>query len=259
MSNEVVQYKNQLNSVSLTNFTPIEQDLFMVMCSKVKEKHSEELIFNFDDLRALTNYTATSTDTFIKKLKSTNTKLQALNVNFDDGNEYVSFVLFPTYKINRKEQTLKIRVNEEFAFLLNNLTNGGWTGFELATHASLKSGYAKTMFRLLKQWRRKGEAKWDIEQFKILLDIPKSYGMIDIDRRVLKPIEEELSDVFIDLKIKKIKRGRGSKVVALLFTFQPEKKKNKANSELALTDDEEYDYDKLERKLEEKQWANNQK
>ena len=49
------------------------------------------------------------------------------------------------------------------------------------------------MYRLLKQWRTVGKKEWSIEDFRYLLDIPKSYQLIDIDRKVLNPIKNELS------------------------------------------------------------------
>ncbi|BDP62490.1 hypothetical protein EfmJHP38_34280 (plasmid) [Enterococcus faecium] len=67
------------------------------------------------------------------------------------------------------------------------------------------------MFRLLKQYRQyrtKGFAYFSKEDFLELLDIPKSYKQPDIDKRVIKPIRQELTAIFKGLTIKK-KYGKG--------------------------------------------------
>lgn len=59
---------------------------------------------------------------------------------------------------------------------------------------------------------------WSIEELWRLLDIPESYPMREIDKRVLTPIETELSPIFKGLSINKEKKGRGGKVTAIEFT-----------------------------------------
>ena len=49
--------------------------------------------------------------------------------------------------------------------------------------------------------------------------------MYDIDRRVLNPINEELSEIFDYFKI--TKRKKGNKVIALQFDFSREDRKKK--------------------------------
>ncbi len=85
--------------------------------------------------------------------------------------------------------------------MLNNLDE--WVRYSLQQFNELQSGYAKTMFRLLKQYRTKGFAYFSKEDFLELLDIPKSYKQPDIDKRVIKPIRQELTAIFKGLTIKK--------------------------------------------------------
>src|SRR5699024_7531926 len=63
-----------------------------------------------------------------------------------------------------------------------------------------------------------------MEDFKKRLDIPTSYQMNDITKRVLKPIIQELSFIFSNLRINKIKAKKGRKIEWLEFTFTPEKR-----------------------------------
>ncbi|WP_444309069.1 replication initiation protein, partial [Mycobacterium marinum] len=61
------------------------------------------------------------------------------------------------------------------------------------------------MMRLLKQYKHTGYLKMRLEDFRERLDVPRSYQMNDITKRVLKPIINELSSIFPDLNINKIK------------------------------------------------------
>ena len=73
----------------------------------------------------------------------------------------------------------------------------------------------------MKQFKKTGWWRVSVEDFRILLDIPKSYVTSDINKRVLAPIEKELPQYFKGLKIHKIKsKQRGNKVIAYEFTFQ---------------------------------------
>ena len=65
--------------------------------------------------------------------------------------------------------------------------------------------------------------KVSLEDFKSLLSVPKSYSPSDIDKRVLKPVMNELPSIFKGLKIHKIKsRRRGNQLLGYEFTFQKE-------------------------------------
>lgn len=53
--------------------------------------------------------------------------------------------------------------------------------------------------------------------------MPSSYKSSEIDRAVIKPIKEQLSPYFVDLKVKKIKSNkRGNPVLGYEFTWQKE-------------------------------------
>src|SRR5699024_11965617 len=84
------------------------------------------------------------------------------------------------------DQYLEIAINPDLKHILNSIT-GNFTKFELEELSKLKSSYSKNMFRLLKQYKHTGFLKLDIHDFRERLDIPNSYKMNDINKRVLKP------------------------------------------------------------------------
>lgn len=108
------------------------------------------------------------------------------------------------------------------------LLGAGYTEFELRQHNAVSSTYSKIAFRQLKRFKKTGWWRVSLEEFYRLLDIPKSYRLSDLRRRVLTPIKEELSEFFEDLSIEEIK-GEGPKgwktTVALHFSFKPQLEK----------------------------------
>ena len=80
------------------------------------------------------------------------------------------------------------------------------------------------MYRLLKQWRTVGKKRFSVDEFSILLDVPRSYSKGMIDRQIIDPITEELSNFFDNLIVKKIKKNtRGNPITHYEFTWTPEK------------------------------------
>lgn len=222
--NEVVKYQNQLNATPLRNFKAVDLDFLMLLCHKFREKGTETIQFDLTEIKELANYKFTGQDRFIDDLVGMNKKLLNCDFIFRDKDEIVQFVLFTKFKIDANRETLTVRVNDEFAFLLNDLGKE-FTRFELDEFVHIKSSYSKECYRRLKQFRRTGYWSVKIDEFRRLLDIPKSYKMGDIDRQILKPIEKELSPLFGNLKITKIKkkgRGRGGVVDKLEFRFDKE-------------------------------------
>lgn len=222
MSNLVV-YKDEMNTVPLRNFNSKEMDLFFSICSKMRNEELNTVTFNFEDLRELSNYKMTATNHFISDLESIYSKLIQLDYRMETEEKIIKFVLFTRYEIDKINQTMSIRVNEEFKHILNNIF-GGFTKFELEEFTMLKSSYSKTAYRLLKQFRSTGYYIVQIDEFKRLFDVPESYQMYNITQRILEPIEKELSQYFKNLKINKL-RGRGKRkrfIEHIEFKFKPE-------------------------------------
>lgn len=221
MANEVVRYNNAMNEVAFRKFNSRELDLFFSICSKLKRKGTEAVQFNFDELRELVDYKSTSKERLINDLQNIYGKMLNLNFKFENDEEIVQFVLFTRYKINKKLGFVEIAVNTDFEFILNEIT-GNFTRFELEEFTGLKSSYSKALYRKLKQFRSNGIYLVSIEEFRRLLDIPEYYRMGNIDQKIFAPIKKELSPLFNDFNIKKIKKGRGQggKVVQLQFTFK---------------------------------------
>ena len=237
MSNNLIRYNNSMNTVPFGKFKEKELDLFFSICFKLKEQETKELVLNFSELKELSHYENRNLERFVKDLKSTYDKMLALNFTIGCSSNFTKFVLFTKYNINSSLRIVSIKVNEEFRYILNELT-GNYTKFELMDFVTLKSGYSKNVFKLLKQWEQVGKYEITIEEFRRILDIPIKYRMSEIDKKVLTPVMDELPQHFLNLNLKKIKNGRN--ISKLLFTWakgivilndEKIKTKNKTNIE----------------------------
>lgn len=223
----IVKYNNQFNQVALRNFSSQELDLLISIASKVKEKGVKLVEIPFFELKKYINLKSNlSNSKFMKSVINVNKKLLALNFTFVEGNIVDQFTLFKKFRVDGNSQILYVSVNEDFFFLLNQLTSN-FTRFELKEFVTLKSSYTKEFYRRIKQFRKTGFWKCSIEEFRNLLDIPQKYRIIDIDKYVLKPIMKELGEEY-NLKIEKkygFTGGRGrSRVVGFEFRFLKDSK-----------------------------------
>ena len=216
--NMEVKYHNNLNNVSLRKFNASELDLFMVLCHKMYNQNMKKVVYTFEELRELTNFSSTDIKDFVDVLDNTYNKLIQTNIRVGDDVKWTRFVLFTEYTVDTKEKIISIQVNEKFQWVLNQLTQN-FTIFELEQFLDLRSSYSKECYRRLKRFRDTGFWIVKIDEFRRLLDIPESYRMCDIDQKVLKPIKTELKKYFSNFKVEKIKKGR--RIDKLKFVFDP--------------------------------------
>ena len=219
MADIKVRYKNELNLVPMRNFDSVEMNLFFSICAKMKDKGLSKVQFTFEDLRELSAYKPTSIKRFSDDLEAVYNKMLQLTYRTEEAGIREKFVLFTGYRIDENNQTVDISVNPELAYIINELSSE-FTKFELQEFTGIRSSYAKTMYRLLKQYRSTGFYKVKIEDFREILSIPNSYQMSDIDKQVLKPIKNELSEFFDPLKIKKIKARKGNRIAMIEIRFK---------------------------------------
>lgn len=225
MTGETVVYKNDMNLVPLRHFNANEINLFFSMCNRLKDQETNTLHLTFDELKELSNYSSETRNInrFVKELDILYKKLLELTIKYEDDDVIERFVLFNHYKIHKSEQYLEISTSPNLKYILNAITNN-FTKFELKEMTQLKSTYSKHMFRILKQYKHTGYFKIQIDDFRERLDIPKSYRMTNITDYVLKPIIKELTPIFKNLNINKVKARKGRRIEYLEFIFDAEKR-----------------------------------
>ena len=200
---EVVRYNNDLNNKTyLKNFNALELNFFMAICSKLKTQGTGEVIFSFKELKKKIQYdreTTRNTDNFISKLRSTNRKILNSICEIETKDYIDQFVLFPTFRISKKTGTLTVRINQDYAYLLNDFSN--FTEFGLANFIKLSSKYVKLLYKELMQFKSTGKLYLTMEDFRKKLDIPNSYSFSKIKNRILVPSIQDFSFIFKKFKI----------------------------------------------------------
>lgn len=212
-----------MNALKFRGFTPTDLNMLMALCAKMRNQETNVISFNFEELEEIMQYKRKSHNRFIEDLKSMNRKLMQVTCDLDIDDENIMFVLFPTFRTNEKEGKLSVSVNADFTFILNELTKN-FTRFELKEFTSLSSKYSKNLYRILKQWRSQGVTKvYSVEEFRELMDIPKSYGNKHIMDKVIKPSFDELQPYFsgLEVNIKRAKK-RGAPLEGFIFSFDKE-------------------------------------
>ena len=223
MSNEVVKYHNDLNTIIMRKWSPEEMNFFFTIIAKVREQGTKLMKFNSDELRELASNDL-HLDRWAQTMRSVASKVVDLKYYERTDCSFAIMNLFSYFRVEESEKCVEIEVSSKFEYIVNRL-EAQFTMYELKEFTRIKSTYAKTMYRLLKQWRTVGKREFAVEEFKTLLDTPKAYKTSEIDRAVVKPILKELSPFFKDLKVKKVKaKTKGTPVKSYVITWTPERK-----------------------------------
>lgn len=262
----IVKYHNDLNELTFQRFNQVDFDFFMVLCSKLRDSGDSEISITFNDFKRLSGYSPkTSGDRFVNELQAMNHKQLMSQGKIRRGKRIEQFVLFTKFVIDSEEKTITAKVNEEYRYFLNEVTKN-FTRFELQEFISLESKYAKTLYRLLKQFRVTGLYRVDYQEFKRLMSIPESYSNRDINFKIIKPAIAMLEKYFDELSFKVLYEAkRGRPVKGYEFRFTPEKipqiskeevkqeeKKEQTQNRFHNFEQRDYDFDELEKKLREK-------
>jgi len=256
----IVQYHNDLNELTFFRFNQVDFDFFMALCAKLKDSGIGKVTISFDEFRTLANYSSkTSMERFITELESMNYKQLLSSGTIRRGSKIKQFVLFTEFEIDQDEKTITTKVNADYKYILNEVTKN-FTRFELEEFVRLSSKYSKVLYRLLKRFRMTGIYVVDVEEFRRLMMIPKSYTNMKIGQKILKPSVKMLEPYFKDLTYKVIyEKKPGRPVKGYKFTFTPEilpkkieqaaEQKKDHNNSFHNFEQRQYDFGKLETML----------
>ena len=223
MKNEVVKYHNDLNTVTMRKWTAEEMNFFFSIIAKVRDEGTQEIEFNTDEIQLIANFDKRNPKRWVDTMTNTADKISQLTYIERTTEKISVMTLFSRFDIFPKERKVIVQVSPNFDYMVNRIS-ANFTSYELHEFTQIRSTYAKSVYRLLKQWRTIGKKEFHISEFKRLLDTPEYYGPSEIDKNILKPVSRELTQYFKNLKIKKVKANtRGTPVTGYIFTWQPEK------------------------------------
>ncbi len=231
-----ITYHNNANKVNLGKLSEREANLLFAIFQRLKDQGNTLIRFEPQDLRRMLgikisydNLTRTARSMWNKIKTADFWEVRDIIVN---GRECISeknYMLFQVCEIVSDKETreflyMDIQLNTGYNYLLNNLGMGGqYTSFKLLEFQRVRGKYAKTLYRLLKQYKSTGILSVEWSQFRELLDIPKDYTMPNIDKFVLKIALKELHKIypFEHLSYKKERRSHDKrKVTHIDFYFE---------------------------------------
>ncbi len=234
--NAYTTYHNNTNKVNLGKLSERESNLLFAIFQKLKDQGNTLIRFEPQDLKRMLgikisydNLTRTARSMWNKIKTADFWEVREIIVN---GRECVSeknYMLFQVCEIVSDKETreflyMDIQLNIGYNYLLNNLGMGGqYTSFKLLEFQRVRGKYAKTLYRLLKQYKSTGILSVEWTQFRELLDIPKGYEMRNIDQKVLTPSLKELRKIypFEHLSYKKERKSHDKrKVTHIDFYFE---------------------------------------
>ncbi|WP_187864147.1 replication initiation protein [Helicobacter pylori] len=254
-----ITYNNNANKVNLGKLSERESNLLFAIFQRLKDQGNTLIRFEPQDLKRMIMVKSNLTNRqLLQVLKNLLDNISGANFwiireHVENGEVYedhTSYMLFKQFeiRIHKPTQTIEyldVQLNDSYQYLLNNLGMGGqYTSFKLLEFQRVRGKYAKTLYRLLKQYKSTGILSVEWTQFRELLDIPKDYDMTNIDKFVLKIALKELRKIypFEHLSYKKERRSHDKrKVTHIDFYFEqlPEgenKKQKQANKQRAQRD-----------------------
>ncbi|MFT2645264.1 replication initiation protein [Helicobacter pylori] len=237
--NTYTTYHNNTNKVNLGKLSEREANLLFAIFQKLKDQRNTLIRFEPQDLKQMIMVKSNLTNRqLLQILKNLLDNIGGANFwiirehveNGEIYEDHTSYMLFKQFeiRIHKPTQTieyLEVQLNDSYQYLLNNLGMGGqYTSFKLLEFQKVRGKYAKTLYRLLKQYKSTGILSVEWTQFRELLDIPKDYKMENIDQKVLNPSLKELRKIypFEHLSYKKERRNSHDrrKVTHIDFYFE---------------------------------------
>ncbi|WP_187865995.1 replication initiation protein [Helicobacter pylori] len=247
--NTYTTYHNNANKVNLGKLSEREANLLFAIFQRLKDQGNTLIRFEPQDLKRMIMVKSNLTNRqLLQVLKNLLDNISGANFwiirehveNGEIYEDHTSYMLFKQFeiRIHKPTQTIEyldVQLNDSYQYLLNNLGMGGqYTSFKLLEFQRVRGKYAKTLYRLLKQYKSTGILSVEWSQFRELLDIPKDYEMRNIDQKVLTPSIKELRKIypFEHLSYKKERKSHDKrKVTHIDFYFeqlpQGENKKQK--------------------------------
>lgn len=236
MSKDIVKYNNDLNKLNMASLKEKELELFYAICLELKEKGTNTVVVDITEFRKAFNIPAVNKKRFSEYLENTQDKFLSLKYALRTEKRLKKGVFFYDFDADLEENKMTIKINPEYAYILNGIVDY-YTQFSFKEFQSLKCKYSKLLLPKLCQWQ--GTKKLEIEKEEMfeILGVPESYkkDISNFNKKVIKPIKEELPKIFNNLKIKTIKKStRNSKneIKSYLFTWTEKTKEIKDAEEV---------------------------
>ena len=231
--------KNPLSDLDLHSFSVTGRRLFLSLLSLFEEGEST-IYLNLGDIRALgvfadrhiklqmlikamDNFTRAAYGLFFHEAVPSNGVILIHNIRLF---KEIAYEINDSRKFYPDHFQAFIEIDPEAMPLMKKLHE--FISFELEDFHKLTRSYSQKLFIYLYPFKSTGTYKVSQEELKRLLNIPENYRQSEIDRKILKPVIEELSTSFPDLKYTKEKNDYDKRrVTGYVFTFKKSRSRKK--------------------------------
>ena len=231
--NEVVKFDGSLNKLNFTGLSKQDEDLFMAILSRAKDRHECKVSFKYEELFKLIGCKRHQTiEEQFNALESMRERIFNINsdVLFVDENgkrESHAFHIFDQWDNYEARKELFISVSPKYTWLLNDLRH--FVGFRLEEFVQLDSIYSKNLYRILKEFKDYGYYIFHSPaELRLKLGIPDNVRNDKIKTILTKSRDELLQkQIFSGLKFEIIKeKKRGAPIKEIRFSWDSPKEKD---------------------------------
>ena len=207
--NDIVKYNNDLNKLNMSTLKDKELELFYAICLELKEKGIDVITIDITEFRKEFNIPQVNKKRFNEYLENVQDKFLSLKYTLKTEKRIKKGTFFYDFDADLTTNKMIIRVNPEYSYILNGIVEY-YTQFSFTEFQSLKSKYSRILMPKLAQWNSIKKLEIQKEELFIILGVPQSYikDISNFNKKVIKPLKEDLPKVFYNLKIKTIKKSR---------------------------------------------------
>ena len=206
--NDIVKYNNDLNKLNMSTLKDKELELFYAICLELKEKGTDIITIDITEFRKEFNIPQVNKKRFNEYLENVQDKFLSLKYTLKTEKRIKKGTFFYDFDADLTTNKMIIRVNPEYSYILNGIVEY-YTQFSFTEFQSLKSKYSRILMPKLAQWNSIKKLEIQKEELFIILGVPQSYikDISNFNKKVIKPLKEDLPKVFYNLKIKTIKKS----------------------------------------------------
>lgn len=206
--NDIVKYNNDLNKLNMSTLKDKELELFYAICLELKEKGIDVITIDITEFRKEFNIPQVNKKRFNEYLENVQDKFLSLKYTLKTEKRIKKGTFFYDFDADLTTNKMIIRVNPEYSYILNGIVEY-YTQFSFTEFQSLKSKYSRILMPKLAQWNSIKKLEIQKEELFTILGVPQSYikDISNFNKKVIKPLKEDLPKVFYNLKIKTIKKS----------------------------------------------------
>lgn len=234
---QIVAKSNIMVQKSRINLTTVENRIINYMISKINatDKRLDYIIFDYQEFCDIAGFKKKNNFYYVKQSIH---ELYNKSWQVYDGKAYVPIKWLDDYKIT--EDTVQLKFHFRMAdFLINLISQGNYTTYELETYFKFKCKYSFILFDYFKSFIYVNYGKFgSLQQSITIQELREKLGVVneykefrDFNKYVLKKSIEDInnnSDLIIDYQT----LSKGRKTTGILFTFKKKKSAEELLSEI---------------------------